>query len=183
MTRSTLPTAALVVLLVSTASRGDEPPKATVVKLDQVQSVAPAEWKAEKPANRLRAYQFRLPRAGGDAMDAQVVVLPEATVKETHARVKAMFVPPEGKTVEDLAKVETLTLPGGKATVLDVVGTCRYKERPFDPKEKEQVYEDFRVVSVVLETAGVSFHVRFTGPKATVEKYKKGFDEWLRAFK
>src|SRR4051794_31952221 len=67
------------------------PPAAgTEVTLDGMKAVAPANWKAEKPANRLRSYQFKLPRAAGDTEDAELFIMPDiqGTAEQNFARWK-----------------------------------------------------------------------------------------------
>ena len=40
-----------------------------------------------------------------------------------------------------------------------------------------------RMLGVVFEGKDNIYHIRLVGPAATVEKYKAGFDEWLKNFK
>jgi len=156
------------------------------VKVNAQSAVPPAEWKSEKPSNRLRSHQFRLPSGEKDVPDAEVTVYPESSpdVKKNHERWLGTVVPPDGKTVEDASKVTTVELAGAKAvTVLDVTGTWKYKERPQDPKSKEELRAEWRVVWVIVEGKEESAHVRLAGPMAVVEKHKKAFDGWVKALK
>jgi hypothetical protein len=50
----------LVGLLLAVSVAGAEV-KGTPVKLSGLAGTTPATWKSEKPANRLRSYQFKLP--------------------------------------------------------------------------------------------------------------------------
>ena len=78
--------------------------KDRVFVIDGLKGEVPADWIVEKPANRLRYLQFRLPKVEGDAVDAELIVTkaiggsPEANVK----RWKDQFMPPQGKTADDL---------------------------------------------------------------------------------
>src|SRR5262249_35124133 len=94
--------------------------------IDGLKSQVPDDWVVEKPANRLRYLQFRLPKVEGDAVDAELVVSkaiggsPEANVK----RWKDQFMPPAGKTVDDISKVTQFKMGKGKeAWYLDISGT------------------------------------------------------------
>src|SRR4051812_20938367 len=49
-------------------AKGDE------VTLDGLRSRVPSGWKSEKPGNKFRAYQFRVPKAAGDKEDAELVI-------------------------------------------------------------------------------------------------------------
>src|SRR5262245_46828274 len=67
-----------------------EPGKPVEVTLDGLKATAPAGWKQEKPDNLLRAYQFKLSKASGDADDATLYVLTtvQGTPQENITRLK-----------------------------------------------------------------------------------------------
>ena len=171
--------AGLALVLAATAQD-----KGTAVKVNKLSAAAPAEWKSEKPANRLRSYQFKLPGAN-DRGDAEVIVMPESSpdVEKNFPRWKAQFVPPDGKTADDLGKTAKWDVPGSTATVLDVRGTWKYKERPFDPKSKEELKDDYRVVWVVVADKDEAAHIRLSGPRETVEKHYAAFEKWVKSLK
>lgn len=158
--------------------------KGTVVKLDKLASTTPADWKPEKPINRLRSHQFRLP-AAKDAKDAEVFIFPDLTktVDENFARYKESFLTPEGKTIDDVAKVEKFAVGKAKVAVLDITGTWIYKERPFDPKAKEEARPNSRVVWVIFNTDDGNYLIRLSGPAPTVGKHHAGFMNWIKGFK
>jgi hypothetical protein len=161
--------------------------KGNEVKLDKLSSTTPADWKSEKPNNRLRSYQFRIPGAK-DAktnQDAEVFIFPDLTktVDENFARYKEMFVPPDGKTVDDIAKTSRLEVGKAKVAILDMEGTWLYKERPFDPKSKQENRPDSRVISVIFTTDDGNYLIRLSGPASTVSQHAKAFFDWIKAFK
>ena len=174
----------IITLLLAASVAGAED-KGTPVKLSGLTGTAPATWKSEKPANRLRSYQFKLPSGDKDYADAEVAVFPESSPDnaKNYARWKDTFVPPEGMTIEQAAKTGKMEI--GKATVatLDVTGTWKFKERPQDPKSKEMLLADYRAIWVVIETPDETTHVRLSGPAMVVEKHKKDFDAWLKSLK
>ena len=163
---------------------GQEPKAGTVVKLDKLKSATPENWKSEKPFNRLRTHQFRIPGPKG-AKDAELAILPDVkgTVEQNHARWKDQFVPPDGKTVDDLAKTSKFMVGKAKVDVLDMRGTWVFKERPFDPKSREEVRPDSRVLFVIFDTGDENFHIRLAGPAATVDPQYQAFMDWLKNFK
>src|SRR3954447_5121322 len=55
--------------------KGEDGP--VVVELDGLKSKAPADWQKQKPANRLRSHQFKLPKVQGDADDAELSISPQ----------------------------------------------------------------------------------------------------------
>jgi hypothetical protein len=186
-------TAWLVVLafgaLVCNTSTGEpgraEEDKGTVVELDELRSATPADWKEEEPANKMRLVQFRLPKKGDDKYDAELVIFRGlgGSAKANIDRWKGLFTPPEGKSIDDVAKVEEIKIGGHPASYLDVHGTYLMKTRPFDPSDKGEKREDFRLLAVHFDGPKNVFHIRLVGPAKTVEAYKKGFEEWLKNFK
>jgi len=81
------------------------------------------------------------------------------------------------------SKVTEVKIGGMKAFYLDVSGTYKHKDAPFDPKSKEELKPGYRRLNVHYEGKNDAYHIRLVGPAATVEHYKKGFDEWLKNFK
>lgn len=159
--------------------------KGTVVTLDGMKSRAPASWKAERPSNRLRLAQFRLPKVDGDKHDAELVIFRGITgsAKANLQRWKEMFAPPAGKKIDDVATVERTKVGDDDAAYLDVHGTYLYKERPFDPRSRVERRPDYRLLGLQIEGKDHPYHVRLVGPAKTVAHYKKGFDAWLKGFK
>lgn len=177
--------AAALTLLLSLPLFAAAQDKGTEVKLNRLKGTTPAEWKKEKPANLLRSYQFKLPGADG-AADAEVAVFPESHPDPAKSlpRWKAQFVPPEGKTADDISKTAKWDVPGATVTVLDVSGgTWKYKERPQDPASKEMLLDDYRVVWVIVAEKDEATHVRLSGPAATVGKHFKAFEGWVKGLK
>jgi hypothetical protein len=168
-------------LVVAAPALADD--KGTAVKVGSLTATAPADWKSEKPANRLRSHQFKLP-AAPDHPEAEVIVMPDSTadVEKTFPRWKASFVPPEGKTEPD-AKTAKWDVKGATVNVLDVSGTWKYRERPFDPKSKEELKQDYRAVWVIVADTDGATHVRLRGPIPSVEKNYKAFEAWVKALK
>jgi hypothetical protein len=159
--------------------------KGTVVELDGLSSKAPAEWKEETPSNQMRLAQFKLPKEKDDKFDAELVIFKgiSGSAKQNVERWKGQFVPAKGKTIEDVSKVEEFKVSERPVTYLDISGTYKFKARPFDPKAEEEARPDYRMLAVQIDGKNDSYQIKLTGPAKTVEKYKKGFDEWLKAFK
>jgi hypothetical protein len=159
--------------------------KGTLVDFDGKKSRAPAEWKEEKVAGSLRFMQFRLPKVKDDKADAEVVIFKGigGSAKDNIARWKGMFIAPEGKTLDEVAKISEMKVGGAGVHYLDVAGTYKYKERPFDPNSKEERREGSRMIGVVFDGEMNVYHIRMVGYGATIEHYKKGFDDWLQGFK
>ncbi len=176
---------------ISTASEGarddkkDAPGKGTPVDIDGLTSVAPAAWKEEAPENKMRYAQFRLPHHKDDTQDAELVIFKGlgGGAAQNVERWKGQFVPPEGKKIDDVAKVEEIKIAGKPATLLDIQGTYKFKARPFDPNAKEERKPDYRMVAVYFDGPKDVYQFKLTGPAKTVEMYKKDFDNWVKGFK
>jgi hypothetical protein len=162
--------------------------KGTEVTLDGLKSRTPADWKMQRPSNKLRAYQFKVPRAPGDKEDAELVIFyfgegSGGTAADNIKRWKGMFQPPEGKKIDDVSQVTKFKAGNVPVTALDVQGTYLYKFPPFDPNAKVQKKPDFRRFGVIFASPKGPYFITLTGPAKTMEKQKKGFDEWIKGFK
>ena len=179
--------AAAAVYLDARAADKDEK-KGTVVKLAELNlsSTAPAKWKSEESAKsvpRMLA-QFTLPKIEGEDDAAEVAVSRggSATAKTMVSAWKHDFSPPEGKEMDDVAKVTELKVSDLPVAYLDVHGT--YNGPPWDSKFKGKKMANFRLVGVIFEVKGAPpYLIRFLGPEKAVERSKKDFDEWVKAFK
>jgi hypothetical protein len=159
------------------------------VELGNLKSKVPAGWNLQKPSNKLRLYQISVPKVEGDKDNAELVVFffgegggggPEDNIK----RWKTQFIPPEGKTIDEVSKVEKYKV--GKAAdvvCLDISGTYKFKFPPNDPRAKEERKENYRRFNVIFDTDKGQYFVTLTGPAKTMQKNKEVFDGWIKAFK
>lgn len=185
---------AAVCLIAATVALADPPKsppatepaaaKPTEVTLDGLKSTAPAAWKSEKPANLLRAYQFKVPRAVGDKEDGDVYVLTtvHGSPAENISRLKALFVLPTSMPKEKAVREWDIKNSKATLTCLDIQGTYYVKDKPIDAAVKE-VRPDYRMIAAVWVSKDASYSIRMVGPKKTVEAHAKEFENWLRNFK
>lgn len=162
--------------------------KEKVVTLDGLKSRVPADWKEEKPGNQMRVNQFKIPKVKGDPADAELVIFffgpgGGGSAEDNVRRWKGMFLPPEGKKIDDVANVTKMKVGDVDVTYLDVQGTYKFKERPFDPNAKEERRPDYRMLGVVFASKNGPYFFRLVGPAKTVTEHKKEFDKFLRGFK
>ena len=148
-----------------------------------LKSDAPADWKAEKPANRLRSHQFKIASGEEGLADAEVIVMPESSSKpdKEFPRWKTQFVLADGMKIEDIAKETKFDVSGATIHLLDISGTWKYKERPFDPKSKEETKPEYRVVWGIVIVKDEATHVRLSGPDKVVAKQFPAFEKWLKS--
>jgi hypothetical protein len=138
--------------------------------------------------HQFRIKQFRLPAVGDDKENAQLMIFSfgprgGGSVDANIKRWKSMFLPPEGKTIDEVAKVEKLKIDGVHYTYFDARGTYLARTRPNDPASDTTPYPNYRMLAGVLEAKDKPYYIRLVGPADTVAHYKPGFDQWLKAFK
>jgi hypothetical protein len=157
--------------------------KGTVVDLDGIKAAAPASWKEEAPSNKMRFAQFRIKAKEGD--DAELVIFKGlgGGAKQNVDRWKGQFIPPEGKTADDVAKVSDIMIGGKKAVRLDISGTYKFKAAPFDPNSKEERKPHYKMVAIYFDGPQDVYQIKLTGPEKVVDEHMKEFDDWIKAFK
>ena len=167
-------------LAVSAAGADDR----KVFEIDGLKSAVPASWKAEKPRNRLRFAEFRVPRAEGDSADADLSVFRgiSGTTEENLTRWKGQFLPPKGKSIDDVSKVTKFKVAGREVVYFEVEGIF-LDGPPMLPASKKKKRPDYRMIAVQLDGPKNVWHFKLIGPAKTVEKHKKEFDNWLKSFK
>jgi hypothetical protein len=177
----------LLLSLAATAVMAADPDaKGTLVEFGGMKSTAPADWKKEEPANTMRVWQFKLPKAEADKEDAELALFffkgkGAGTTEQNLARQVAKFNPADGKdkveeSVDKKAKVGTVD-----AIYQDVSGT--FIKKAFPMAKDGTPMANYRQLYVLFETADGQYYMTLLGPAKTVEKHKKAFDEWLRNFK
>ena len=149
------------------------------VAVGELSAAPPESWASEKPSNLLRSHQFRLK---GDKGACELAIYPEASpkVEEKFAEWGATF----ELDADQLAPAAPQKLTdAATAHRLDLTGTWKYRERPRDPKSKEERRENSRVVWVVVVQGGGATHIRLSGPKDAVAEQLPGFDRWLASLR
>jgi len=175
-------------LLAMRADEKKDETKEIVIEIDGLKSTAPADWKSEKVTAKFRTHHFRIPHVADDKTDAELTIFFFGTgsggsADDNVKRWKGFFIPPEGKKIEDVSKVENFKVGNVDVTYLDVQGTYKFKERPFDPTSKEELRPDYRMLGVVFESPKGPYFFRMVGPAKTVKQNKKAFEDWVKGFK
>jgi hypothetical protein len=160
--------------------------KGNVVSLDGLSSRTPADWKEVATTSQMRYKQFAVPRVGDDKADAELIIFyfgpgGGGTAADNIQRWKGMFQPPQGKSIDDAARVEEFKVGNVKVTYLDIQGTYLFKAKPIDTKAEPRA--NHRMLAIIFESPKGPYFIRLVGPEKTVAHHKKGFDEWLRNFK
>lgn len=156
------------------------------VELAGMKSTAPKSWKEEPPANTMRVTQFKLPKAEGDAEDAELAIFyfkggsggVEANLERQVKKFK-----PAGGTEKVEAKTEKIKVGKIDATFQDVKGVFLSKFPPFAPNAKITEKENYRQLYVIFTTEGGDYYMTLLGPAKTVAAHEKEFQEFLKNFK
>jgi hypothetical protein len=179
--------AALAAAAMLTGLAAAQDNKGTVVEFGGMKSTTPADWKEEQPTSTMRAYQFKLPRAEGDPEDAELALFFfrnfSGSVDDNLKRQTAKFEPSAGKDKVEEKVDKQFKVGPLDAIYQDVRGVYLSKFPPFAPNAKITRKENYRQLYVVFENKDGQYYMTLLGPEKTVEKHKKGFDEWLKNFK
>jgi hypothetical protein len=178
---SLLAGSAITLALQGPGTRAENPNRGDVVELGGLKSRVPADWVEVEPDDARYYKQYRLAPVG-DGVDYSRVTVHflrnGGPAAEYVRRWKGMFLPPEGKTMREAAKVRHLTVNGASATYLDVRGD--YKGIPGDAATPR---EDYGLLGVYLDTPKGPYIILLFGPDEAVRVYRQGFENWVKAFK
>ena len=144
---------------------------------------APKDWTVKPSSSPMRVAQYGLPRAAGDAEDAELIVYffggQGGSVEANLDRWVGQMEQPDGRPSKAVARTETLTVNGMKATVLDVSGKYVAEMAPGSATRFNK--PGFRLKAAVVETPGGPYFVKLTGPAKTVERWNAAFAAFLRS--
>ena len=138
----------------------------------------PQGWLRQKPANRMRKAQFKLPRAEDDQYDGELTVIPafggmEANLQRWRAQFK------EGP--EPL--INNRKVSGMDVSIVQIDGTYLYKARPMDPGETAQERPDYRVLAAIVQAPKGQVFFKSFGPRSTMEKWQEGVTDMVDSFR
>lgn len=146
---------------------------------------APPEWKPVATSSSMRVAQYALPKAAGDAQDAELVVYyfggSGGTVEANIERWVGQMQQPDGRPSSTVSKRESRTINGLKVTTIDVTGTYVAEMSP----GSGQLHNGpgFRLRAAVIETANGPYFVKLTGPMKTIAAFDKQFEAFLSSVK
>jgi hypothetical protein len=132
---------------------------------------APSAWRARPAASSMRVAEFVVPRAQGDAEDAELVIYyfgafavgtSDANIDRWIAQVQQ----PDGSPSAAKARRATRTINGLKVSTVDVAGTYTAEMRPGAAEHYNK--PNFRLCAAVVDTPRGAYYVKLTGPANTV---------------
>lgn len=156
------------------------PPPATASAVT-LRYTAPPTWQREPTRSPLRSDQFRLPRAAGDAEDAELAVFGGigGSVDDNVNRWRGQFTTSAGDPIPDEAFLRDAFEVGPlRVTVVDVAG--RYAADAMMAGGPAAPREDYRLLAAVVETSGGPWYFKVVGPAETVTQHRADFLAMLR---
>jgi hypothetical protein len=138
----------------------------------------PSAWTRVPAPSDMRAAQFRVPKAEGDAEDAEAVLFffgkgKGGGAQENVERWQNQMTQPDGKPSKDAAVVTIKTVNGLKVTTLELAGTYKGMGAGGAPTAAKPGY---RMLAAVIEGDPGPWFLRLVGPDATVRAARADFD-------
>ena len=142
---------------------------------------APPEWVAEPTTSSMRKAQYRLPRAEGDAQDAQLVVYffgagGGGTLEANLQRWVSQFEQPDGTDSKERLEVSHREVAGMAVTEASLTGTYVAETAPGSGVRLHE--PQWRMLAAVVESDHGPYYVKLVGPEKTVRRW----EDALRAF-
>ncbi|PYR61958.1 MAG: hypothetical protein DMF91_08335 [Acidobacteria bacterium] len=146
---------------------------------------APDGWQKVATASSMRVAQYSLPRADGDAEDAELVLYyfggggggVDANIERWLGQVQQ----PDGRPTRAVAKKETRTVNGLEVTLLDVRGTYIAEMAPGASERHNK--SNFRLRAGVVMTPQGPYYIKLTGPQNTVTKWDQSFERFVASLR
>jgi hypothetical protein len=143
---------------------------------------APAEWDKLESGSTMRVAEWKLAPASGDSEEARVIVFyfgkgGGGSVEANLERWYGQFEQPDKASSRERARVTKLTVGAFQITRADLSGTY---VAPVRPGADERLNKpDFRMIAAIVEGGQGPWFIRLLGPKATVARWEKSFDQFL----
>lgn len=150
----------------------------------------PQGWQQAKTTSSMRFAEFTLPKAPGDAEDAQLVVYyfgkeGAGSVDDNMERWIGQVRQPDGKPSNSVAKKETRTVNGLSVTLLDVTGVYGGGDMGGSAGAHGSAGGTglARMRAGVIQTPNGPYFIKLTGPVKTVTKWDQAFNQFLSSLK
>jgi hypothetical protein len=146
---------------------------------------APDGWQKVAIASSMRVAQYSLPRADGDAEDAELVLYyfggGGGSVDANIERWLGQVQQPDGRPSSAFAKKEARTVNGLEVTLLDVRGTYIAEMAPGASERHNK--SNFRLRAGVVTTPQGPYYIKLTGPQNTVAKWDQSFERFVASLR
>ena len=131
---------------------------------------APSGWRTRPPASSMRIAEFIVPRAQGDAEDAELIVYyfgaGAGTIEANIDRWIAQIQQVDGSPTKDKARRASQDVNGLHLTMVDAEGTYVAQMSPGSTERYNK--PGFRLRAAVVETPRGPYYIKMTGPAKTI---------------
>jgi hypothetical protein len=145
----------------------------------------PDGWRQSAGGSSMRVAEFTLPRADGDAEDAQLIVYyfggQGGSVDANIQRWVGQMQQPDGRPSSAVARKQTRTVNGLTVTLIDVDGTYVAEMAPGAAARHNKPH--FRLRAGVVETPSGPYFIKLTGPEKTVTRWDTSYQQFVGSFK
>jgi hypothetical protein len=146
---------------------------------------APDGWTAQQPSSSMRVAQYRLPRAEGDAEDAELIVFyfgagQGGSTRANLERWMGQMQQPDGRPSSEVAKTSNTTVNGMNVTLLDLTGLYSAEMTPGGGERHNK--PNARMRAAVIETPKGAYFVKLVGPLSTVTRWDESFMSFIKSF-
>jgi len=145
---------------------------------------APDGWRQAPASSSMRVAEFTLPRAAGDAEDAQLIVYyfggSGGSVDANITRWVAQMQQADGTPVADAKRVSR-AVNGLAVTLVDVSGTYVAEMAPGATERHNKPH--FRLRAGVVDTPNGPYFIKLTGPEKTVTKWDHAYEQFVGSFR
>ena len=142
---------------------------------------APPGWQTRPAASSMRIAEFVIPRAQGDAEDAELIVFyfgtGAGTIDANVDRWIGQIQQADGSPTKDKAKRTTQTVNGLRLTIVDTEGTYVAEMRPGSTDRYNK--PGFRLRAAVVETPRGPYYIKMTGPAKTMTAADAAFTAFV----
>lgn len=152
------------------------------VVLGPFTAVVPSDWLEKPSTSSMRAAQFQLPAASGEA-EVIVYYFGESgagNVQDNINRWLSQFKQPDGKPSSEVAKIEKVELAGREGTIVSVSG--RYVA-PAMPGGEPSDKPDQALLAAIVPSPRGPYYFRLIGSEAAVSASAPRFREMLGSLK
>jgi len=146
---------------------------------------APDAWQKVATTSSMRVAQYSLPRADGDAEDADLVLYyfggEGGSIDANIERWLGQVQQPDGRPSSAVAKKEARTVNGLGMTLLDVSGSYVAEMAPGASERRNK--PNFRLRAGVVTTPQGPYYIKLTGPQNTIAKWDQSFERFVASLR
>ena len=144
----------------------------------------PEGWVRQKPSSPMRHDQFLLPGAG-DKLSAELAVFSGigGSVEANLDRWYKQFKQPDGQETKDLIERKKIQVTDLTVTVVSLTGTFMKSRAPMMMGAPVDELGGYALLAAIAETKQGLWFFKATGPKDTINRWQKSFDEFVQSFR